>query len=121
MSSGIILEVGSVARDKIDGRWVTSDKRRRLMFKGKLVRTHSDKNAVDTLYRADDGQYIGHTERTVADYDGRGSKVTFYHVSVVNERDLQPGGLWSHVAPDLPPMPLADYLAALASNGPRWI
>ena len=121
MSSRIVLEVGSLARDKIEGRWVISDKRRRVMFKGKKVRTHSDKNAVDTLYRMDDGRYVGHSERTVEDYDERGSKVTFYHVSMIKERDLRPGGPWSHVAPDLAPMPLDDYLAALACDGPRWL
>ncbi len=121
MSSYIILQVGTVARDKVKGRWVASDTRRRVMFKGKKVRTHSDTNAIDTLYRTDDGKYVVQTERSVDDYDERGSKVTFYGVYVVMEADLRPGGPWAHVAPDLPPMPLADYLEALACNGPRWI
>ncbi len=120
MSSLIILQVGRLSRDKIEGRWITTDTRRAVMFKGKELRSHNDKNAVDTLYQTDDGRYVAQVERTVDDYDERGSKVTFYHVCLVEEKDLRPGGRWSHVAPDLPPMPLADYLEALSSNEPRW-
>ena len=126
MSSYIIIQVGRVSKDKINGRWETTDTRRAVTFIGKEIRTywtnseHSTLNEVTTLYETKDGQHVITLEMSVDNYDARGSRVTFHHAYVVDEKELRPGGRWGYVGPSLLPMPLDDFLAALASNETRW-
>lgn len=119
MSNQITVEVGAVSKFPGEDGMVTSDQRRKVTFQGERVRRYRDKDDVDTLYKRDSGGYVVHSERSADDYGGKGGKVTRYQVHEITERDLQPGGNWAHVSPDLPPTPLDDYLRAWVKQGPR--